>query len=176
MKRGHNGDESVWFSNSRRMLKAYIKHLEMLAHGASADEFVVEYARQQGIVRVEVEMRKRSLGEAGLQDFGAITDEKLSELFARETELLRAVEVDDGPELLASLPVRSRAYAAAWMGGQDVHALASRATVFRHARVLREYGLNIMEPRSLIAFPMRVRVIDLVPLTVPDWYDLDEAA
>lgn len=176
MKRGHHGDDSVWFVNSRRMVKAYIKHLEMVAHGASCDEFVVDWARGQGVVRVEVEMRKRSLSEEGLQDLHAVSDEKLAELFFAETDVLRAVDFDDGPDFLASLPVRSRAYAAAWMGGQDVHALASRATLWRHARVLREYGLNIMEARCLSAFPVRVRVIDLVALERPDWYDLSEAA
>ena len=134
------------------------------------------WEKSLGLVRIEGVWRNRSLSEAGLKDVEALTDEAVQALLDAETDVFRSFQGDDGPELLASVPVRSRAYAAAWMGGQDVHSLASRATLWRHARLLREYGLNILEPRSVVAFPVQVRVVDLVPLQVPDWYVLQEVA
>lgn len=50
----------------------------------------------------------------------------------------------------------------------------SRATLFRHAKVLREYGLDIMEVRNIVKFPTKVNVIELKPVSPPDWYKFDD--
>lgn len=177
MKRGHAGDSSVWWVNTRHMLKAYIKHLEMVAHGADVASKAVQWCRSLGVVRVEIELKKRLLSELGLNDIGAVSDEKLAALFGEQTALLRSVDRSSDVDLIDEIPQRSRAYASAWLAGQDVRALCSRATLFRHARVLRAFGLDILEPRSLDVFPVRVRVVDLQPLAVPEWYeDLAEVA
>lgn len=173
MKRGNAGDDSVWWSNSRHMLKAYIKHLEMLAHGASDDEFHVQWCKREGVVRVEAEMKKRLLSELGLNDWGEISDEKLTALFEDQTSVLKAVDRSDEPDLLASIPSRSRAYAAAWLAGQDLKGMLSNGTLYRHAKVLREYGLDILQQRNVQQFPVKVRVVELRPLAVPDWYELE---
>ena len=176
MKRGRAGDESVWWANTRHMLKAYIKHLEMVSHGSSIDEFAVQWCKNQGVVRMEIELKKRLLSELGLNEIGNITDEKLAALFHDQTEIFRSVDRSDEPDILAAIPSRSRAYAAAWLAGVDVRTLCGRSTLFVHARILREYGLDILEPRNIERFPVKVRVIDLVPLQVPDWYLKEHAA
>lgn len=173
MKRGFSGDESVWFSNTRHMLKAYRKGAEMQKHGG--DEAATEWAEENGIVRVEVELKKRLLNDLGLSHCEDITQEGLEALFAEQTEIFRRVDMSDEPDILASIPSRSRAIAAAWLAGQDVHSFMSRATLFRHAKVLRGFGIDIMELRNIERFPVRVRVVDLEPVVVPDWYDLRAA-
>lgn len=150
------------------MLKAYRKGAEMASHGG--DKELIEYANDVGLVRIELELKKRELSEEGLIDIGNVTQERLEELFVRHTEPFRRVDSSDEPDILAAIPSRSRAYAAAWLAGQDVRMLCSQATLYRHARVLREYGLDILEQRNIERFPVKVRVIDLVPLSVPDWY------
>lgn len=174
MRRGFSGDESVWFSNTRHMLKAYRKGAEMRKHGDDSE--AAAWAEDNGIVRVEVEVKRRELQSLGLRDLGAITDDKLVELFESQTEVFRRVDMSDEPDIIANVPSRSRAYAAAWLAGQDVRDLASRATVFRHARVLRPYGLDILEPRNIEQFPVRVRVVDLEPMTAPAWHWTRKAA
>jgi Phage X family/Phage replication protein CRI len=174
MKRGFAGDESVWFSNTRSMFKAYIKHIEMIAHGADKNDPLVQWCADQGVVRVEVEVKKRMLSELNMNDIDNITDEKLEELFHKSTEILRAVDRSDEVDILDAVPIKSRVYASAWLAGQDVRNCCSRATLFRHAKVLREYGIDILETRNVETFPTKVRVIDLQPLPVPDWYSLDE--
>ena len=52
MKRGQAGDESVWWANTRHMLKAYIKHLEMIKHGADSNDDLVSWLKDQGVVSV----------------------------------------------------------------------------------------------------------------------------
>lgn len=175
MKRGYAGDESVWWSNSRHMLKAYRKGPEMKKHGLPADHNLVRYCEEHGIVRVEVELKRRLLGELGLDEIGNVSDAKLAELFREQTEPFRRFDMSDEPDILASVPVRSRAYAAAWLAGQDVREMVSRATLFRHAKILREHGLDILEPRNIERFPVRVRMIDLQPVAIPDWYKLEAA-
>lgn len=167
-KRGYSGDESVWWANTWTMLKAYRKGAEMRAH--RGDQELIQWADDCGLVRVELELKKRQLSEIGLSHLGDITDEKLQAVFEEHTEPFRRIDSSDEPDILVSIPSRSRAYASAWLGGQDVRLLCSQATLYRHAKVLRGYGLDILEPRNIERFPVKVRVIDLVPLEVPDWY------
>jgi len=170
VKRGQAGDESMWWSNTRKMFKAYLKGVELMKHGMSEDEVVVAWCKRLGIVRVEVELKRRLLRELGLQQAEDITDEKLMRVFEEHTEILRRVDRSDEPDILAHLPARSRVYAAAWLKGQDLTLMCHRATLFRHAKVLREYGIDILTPRNVIDFPIKVRVVDLQPVSAPDWY------
>jgi hypothetical protein len=48
------------------MIKAYIKHIEMEKHGMKTDDPVYEWCRDNGIVRVEVELKKRMLHDEGM--------------------------------------------------------------------------------------------------------------
>ena len=173
VKRGVAGDESVWWANTRHMFKAYLKAVEMKKH-PDADEEVIEWVAEQGVVRVEVELKRRLLEEKGLRNIGDITQEKLEELYREQTEILREVDRSDDTDLLAAVPMKTRPILAAWLSGHDPRTMASRATLFRHAAILREYGINIMAERDITPMPVRVRTIDLVPLEVPEWYSLDQ--
>jgi hypothetical protein len=171
LKRGMAGDESVWWANTQRMFKAYMKAPEMVKHGASADEYAVVWCQKQGVVRVEIELKRRLLSDLGLDRVGTVSDAALLKVFADQTEMLRRVDRSDAPDVLASIPPRYRMTAAAWMAGQDVRALMSNGTFWRHARILREYGIDIIQARNVEVFPLKVRVIELKPLAVPDWYE-----
>ncbi|GAB2879440.1 hypothetical protein GCM10027046_04240 [Uliginosibacterium flavum] len=171
-KRGQVGDESVWWANTRYMFKAYRKLAEMLAHGANSDEAVAAYCLRNGLVRVEIELKRRLLAELKMNDWDDITQEKLEAAYCDQTEILRRVDRSEEPDLLASIPSRSRAYAAAWLRGEDLSCLVSQATLYRHAKILKDYGLDVFQPRNVVSFPSRVTVIEMQPLEVPDWYEL----
>ena len=100
----------------------------------------------------------------------------IAKLFDERTEVLRRckVEVDDFD--VGALPRRLRFVAAAWLRGEDVRRLyTSRTTLWRHASELRAMGIDILEPRNVARFPVRVRTVDLVPAAVPAWYSLRAA-
>lgn len=175
MKKGRAGDESVWFVNSRHMIKAYIKHIEMEKHGMSKEDQLYQWCKDQGIVRVEVELKKRMLDTEGLYHLENITEDKLVEIYCRETEILKRVDRSDEPDILDAIPARYRMTAAAWMAGEDIRCLVSQATLYRHAKVLREYGLDILEPRNIVKLPTKVNVIELKPISPPDWYRFDDS-
>lgn len=170
-KRGIAGDESVWWSNSRRMIKVYRKGPEMVAHGADPKSRLVQWCFDVGLVRVEVSMKRRLLNDLGMTSLGAVSDERLEEIYDEETSFLRKFDSSDEPDILSAIPARSRAYAAAWLAGQDLSQFCSRATLYRHGRVLAEYGLDIFSPRNVSQFPTKVRIIDLEPVAAPDWYE-----
>lgn len=176
MKRGQAGDESVWWANTRHMLKAYIKHLEMLKHGAAKDEHMVVWLKGMGVVRVELELKKRLLSELGLNDLVNLTDEKLEEIYEQQIEPFKRADRSCDEDILEHVPARSRAYAAAWLAGHDMKQMASERTIFRHAKVLKECGLDISSPRfaaGVARLPVKVRFIDLEPVAIPDWYSLE---
>lgn len=170
MKRGQSGDESVWWSNTRHMLKAYIKHIEMQAHGADKTDEAYIWCKEQGVVRMEIELKKRLLSEMGMNDWESITQAKLEKLYHDQTSLLNTVDRSDEPDLIHSIPHKSRIYASAWLAGQDLKGMASTATLYRHAKVLKEYGMDILQQRNIEHFPVKVRIIEMKPLEVPDWY------
>jgi hypothetical protein len=174
MKKGRAGDESVWWVNSRHMLKAYIKHIEMLKHGCTEDDPVYQWCKEQGVVRVEIELKRRLLNDLDLVDIKNITDEKLIKVFHEQTEIFNAVDRSDEPDILDAIPAKIRMHAAAWMAGHDLRQLMPERTFYRHAKTLREYGIDITEPRNVERFPVKVRIVEMKPLSMPDWYSLED--
>ncbi|HYV61879.1 MAG TPA: phage/plasmid replication protein [Bryobacteraceae bacterium] len=172
VRRGQAGDSSVWWANTRRMFKAYRKGEELMAHGLPKDADAVRWCNELGIVRVEVELKRRRLQELDMTDPFLVTQGRVEEVFREETEILRRVDRSDEPDILNALPARSRAYAAAWLAGRDLAQLVSRSTLFRHAKVCREHGLDILTPRNVASFPVSVRVVELKAAPVPEWYSL----
>lgn len=155
-----------------RMVKVYNKAAEMVARGGFAPTHpLVVWCRDNGIVRIEVELKRRLLDELNMTKLQSIDDEKLESVYQDQTAFLSKFDSSDEPDILASIPARSRAYAAAWLAGQDLHQFVSRATLFRHARVLRDHGLNILQQRNIERFPTKVRVIELEHVQAPDWYE-----
>lgn len=170
VKRGNVGDSSYWFANTRRMFKAYIKHLEMAAHGTPKEDSVYQYALQRGILRLELEIKKRLLSEMNMNRIENITDEKLIQLFEEETAFCRKIDRSTDLDIIENIPQRSKIYAQAWLSGNDLIDTVPKTTLYRHAKILSEYGLDILHPRNIQKLEPKVRFIDLVPCFVPDWY------
>lgn len=170
ISKGQVGDESVWWANSREMLKAYNKALEMEQRGILETDERVEWARKNGVVRVELELKRRLLAELGLNWLGAIDMEKITKIFKDRTEVIRRADASGDVDILEAIPTRSRAIAAAWLQGQDAKALCSRASYFRHLKTLRDHGLDISQSRDVTRLAVKVVEIYLEALGAPDWY------
>lgn len=141
----------------------------------SKEDQLYQWCKDQGIVRIEVELKKRMLDTEGLYHLENITEDKLVEIYHRETEILKRVDRSDEPDILDAIPARYRMTAAAWMAGEDVRSFMSNGALYRHAKILREYGLDILEPRNIVKFPTKVNVIELKPISPPDWYRFDDS-
>lgn len=167
----------VWGSLKYCQVEAYIKAVEMLAHakGEEAKQAILEskeyqFALKNGIVRIEVKAAKDYLRDKGLTYLGAWDMGTVHRIFAEKTEILDRVKCDVEEFDIMLLPKKLRMTAAAWMRGEDVALLfGNRMSLYRHAKGLRDYGIDIMEARNIATFPVRVRTINLVPLGLSDF-------
>lgn len=169
----------VWGSLKYCQVEAYLKADEMMDHckGEIEREMMrqnpaYQWAKENGIVRIEVKAAKDYLRDRGLTYLGAWDMEKVIQLFDERTEVLHRVKADVEEFDAAELPKKVACTAAAWLRGEDVERLLSRATFYRHAKVLREYGIDIAEKRNILTMPVRVKTIEMQVAAVPDWYSV----
>lgn len=172
-KRGIAGDESVWFTNTRFMLKFYIKALEMAAHGDTESK-AYQYALQHGIVRAELELKRRHLADLGWHDFSQFLRAwdmgTVHQLFDEySTPYMQSKGITSPSVFVDSLPQRLRVVASAFLFGQDVRSMLSRRTFYRYRKALLDYGLDIADD-SPAQISTIVRQVEIQPLTAPDWY------
>jgi len=184
VKKGRFGNSTVtWGSLSYCQTEAYIKADEMLAHAKGEAEKAAMaltpaylWAKAAGIVRVEVKAAKDYLRHKGLTYLGAWDMGTVRRLFDEKTEVLHRLKLDVDEFELGNVPSAYRMTAAAWLRGEDVSGLfGSRMTLYRHAKALRGYGIDIHCRRNLESPAVRVRTITMEPVGVPDWYRYDVA-
>lgn len=177
--RAHDTTVSWGRKAGRKYLKAYLKAPEMLAHTHGRDRADIEqdpvyqYALSHGIVRFELEAKRLLLRDAHCRFLGEITMEKLVRLFDEEVNpLLGRVKEDISRLELEALPNAVRMTASAYLRGENVAALLSRRTFYRHLSVLRGYGLDISEPLPTIhKFSPVINIVKIEPVRdVPHWY------
>lgn len=177
VKKGVAGDESVWWSNTRYMLKVYIKALEMEHHGVNSGR-AYEYAVNNGIIRLELELKRRELDSVGWSDFNEFVRAwdmgNVHKLFADYEKVLTTTSISNDADFIESLPLRLRVPAAAWLSGRDVRALVSRATYFRIRRALLDYGIDLNDERPA-QLTVAVRQIEIEAVSAPDWYTQEAA-
>lgn len=174
----------VWGSISYCQTEVYIKADEMVAHCKTAEAKAAmreseeyKYALKAGIIRLEVKCAKdflkhRKLTYLGNWDMGTVLA-----LFKEKSEILERVSLsfETDEDLLASLPSHVRVHAAAWLRGVDVTQLMSRATFYRHGKVLRAYGIDISESRNISVIKPKMKEITVSPVELPAWYSLSAA-
>lgn len=172
----------VWGSLNYCQVEAYLKGPEMLAHTPVADREdlqksdIYQWAMDNGVVRIEVKAAKEYLKHKQLTYLGAWNMGTVHSIYKDRTEVLNRCKLDVEAFDIRALPSKSQLIAAAWMAGEDVTTLASRTTLWRHAKLLLDYGIDITQRRNIVKFPIRVRTIDIQPASMPDWYTLQAAA
>jgi hypothetical protein len=172
VKKGVGGDVSVWWSNTRYMLKVYIKSLEMESHGCTSG-LAYEYARDNGIIRLELELKRRELSDLGWSNFEEFLNAwdmgTVHKLFSDYEKVLNVNSVSNDSEFIDSLPVRLRVPAAAFLSGRDVRSLMTKPTFYRYRKALLDYGIDISDERPA-QIQTKIRTVEIQPLAAPDWY------
>ena len=172
-----DGETVDWGAGSRRQYwKAYVKHAELLKHvkkGVAVDPRVLEYCRERGVVRFEGTVRSNTLTDLGCAFLGdyerGTAMGQLIRLFDEHSAVMTRAEraTDD----LDTLPRSLRATARDYLAGMDCVAQMTRRTFYRHRAQLLPFGIDIAI-RNVVPFKPRVRVVELVRASVPDWYQL----
>lgn len=165
-------------ASSRKRLKFYIKAPEMLAHSKNTlhtqrlQSF--KYANETGLLRAELEMHRLYLRDNGLRYLGDIDMGKLIRLFDEETEMLHRdkLELNDIKQSLdlEHIPSRYRMTALAYLKGDNPKSYLSQATWYRHAKALRDYGIDIAVPSKVKSMPISIRVVEIAAAAAPAWY------
>jgi hypothetical protein len=167
----------IWGSLNYCQVEAYIKADEMLAHakGEEAKALVkqsetYQWALQNGVVRVEVKAAKEYLRFKNLTHLGDWNMGTVHEIFKDRTEVLNRCKFDVDEFDINLLPSKVRMTAAAWLRGEDVSVLFNnRMSLYRHAKALRDYGIDITVKRAE-SFPIRIRTIEMHAASMPDFY------
>lgn len=161
----------------RYQLEIYDKAREMLDHCKGDEERaamkaspIYKYCLSRGIMRLELKLARQALEQNGLRFLSEVTMGKIINLFESKLEILRR-----GDELPASfeveaLPRKLRQTAQIYLSGGDCRIGISRATFFRQASALREYGIDIATAFKVERLPIKVRCIDYSTAVAPDWY------
>lgn len=175
LRKGHHGDETVAWIGARRTVKAYRKGIEMRLHAKSSPW--IDWATTQGLVRHEVELKRRWLYDSGLCYWGNLTMGTLHRIFEDQTAHLRAAEAHIDPAGVESVPPGARLAYAAWLAGKDVRPMLSRTTFFRRRRlILNATGCDIGEPRPTATIHPIVRVVHLERARPPAGYSFEQEA
>ena len=182
-----SGDTLYWGKKSRRWsLKAYWKGGELRKHkpksftdgGYPPTELqsVQDYADRA--LRVEVVLRGMELSKFGLLEVQSWKETSFEEVYNRyvgKLEFSENMKVGADIPDLDKLPARLRAPVQLWYEGHDLRKNYSRATWYRYKReILNRIGLDIslpqpkQRPDCSNVVPL-VRVLEAVPMGVPDW-------
>ncbi len=151
--------------------KLYSKFFELQLHkkkksGQHVTEEVIDFCRQYGVIRQEFTLKSRFLLQNGLAYLGSITDDILVQVYFDRSQFkrLEQVKYDDVNELKGAL----RTAYLTWKYNMPVE--VSRTTFYRHRIALLKYGVDISIPSNIEMMPDRIRTVEIVALTAPDWY------
>lgn len=180
-------DNTVYWGKHSRYstLKAYIKAESIKAelkrlnrkkntvsiHKKRVRE-VQQYASENGIIRIENEFYQRFLSEKRLHYWHNATTEKLNEVFMAEKNKItkrveKTIEIEDLP-----LSVKGTYYA--YINGEYMG--EKKATFYRHRKILLGLGIDIAETCNVQTLRIKPIVIELRPLEMPDWYELNRVS
>lgn len=148
--RGNNADEGTvyWGKRSRRWaLKIYDKQRELLSTKAAHD-LPTTAALASGKLRVELVLRGMELKEMGLK---TLTQWSTVEPMRLLSEFLNTLELPDQlPRLdVAALPRHLRLPFMQWAQGDDLRSLYSKATFYRHRKLLLTFGVDVAVPPAV---------------------------
>lgn len=191
VSKGRLGATTLVFGSgkSQKQVEVYLKADELLAHarGEEAKRKVREsdlykYCRDVGLVRVECKWKRGFLRDRGANFVGGLNMGKVISLFNAETSFLHDAAPDRIARLADQLPKKMRVYALCWLRGDDVRDLLGRTRFYIVAKALREFGIDICEPRAraddanveLDRLLAGIPRFELKPLAMPEWYECEQ--
>jgi hypothetical protein len=155
-----------WGRGSRRIYaKSYCKFLE-LQHHKSTDTELLNFCKDQGIVRHEITLKSNLLRDSGLRFLGSCNMGELIKLFDSRVEHLHRATAETS--LIADLPKAARLAFADWQAGREF--AGSRATFYRRRKDLLPFGVDIAVPCNVVQFVPPTRILKVEPTRMPAWY------
>jgi hypothetical protein len=168
------GNGITWNEGSKRHYeKLYFKADEL---GKHVSDEVRQYCEENGILRYEISLKARELADRGLQSltgWAQVTEDGMrieNVIYGKFAEVLtrNQVTVTEIQDIPGKLGLIARSY----LNGENPYEAghAGDSTRRRWRAQLMQYGLDIAQPIDVTRLTTRIRVIDLKPLTAPNWY------
>ncbi|MCK9283974.1 MAG: phage/plasmid replication protein [Rhodocyclaceae bacterium] len=165
----------TWNEGSRRHYQKLYYKAESLGQWASPD--VVEYCRNNGIVRFEVSIKARELADRGLQSVTAWARHEKGQkmenvIFGHFAKVLDREQVSMAE--IHGIPGKLGMVAQAYLDGRDPYRTSGAADKTRRTwrKQLRAFGIDIAAPMNVQHLARTVRTVELVPVHAPDWYQV----
>lgn len=163
-----------WGRGSRRLYaKAYIKSAQLRRLGKASSD-VVQFCEDEGVVRFELTAKSTQLISMGCHTLGGLHMGHLINLFEDRRQVMTRATLD--VDSLDTLPRALRCTARDYMAGDNLLSSLSERTFRRHRAGLLAFGIDIAVPSHVSQFRPKVRVVELRPVAVPDWYQQGLAA
>ncbi len=179
------GETVDWGRGSRyAYMKAYLKGPELRRHAGRSDPgdsmfkpaldpYVLQLADwcdAVGLVRFEMTFKATKLHDMGCSHLGGFDMKQIEIEFEKKAEVLTRAVAD--VDLVTELPKAVLSTYRMWQAGDDVTSKISRATFYRHRRDLLPFGVDIAIKSNVLQFQPKTRVIQLGPVSMPDFYEL----
>lgn len=177
MKTSTYGDgETVDFGRGSRRVysKVYVKAAEIRRH-AAGDEYLLrlaDWCDSVGLVRMESTYKSTKLHAMGCNYLGGFDMKQLEIDFEDRKSVFTRASVD--VEQVVDLPKHLLATYRMWEAGDDLTTKLKRSQFYVHRAALLPYGVDIAIKSNVVPFRSKTRVIQLGPVSPPDWYELPE--
>ncbi|ELE5893951.1 hypothetical protein RQV73_001968 [Vibrio fluvialis] len=195
------GEASEW-----NMTKLYCKAYELKKHllknkrkknGVTAEQLayvekLIEYCEQHGVVREEHSLRQKMLKRHDLQFYGLVTEQDFyKHLLDIENAMKTLHATHDTHESIAHQLIGAGAvdtmrkanatmsYFTMWQHGTDLRSILKDSQFYEHKARLKQIGIDISRPfdvSRMCPTLKRSEVIEVKPLSIPDWYKLPVVA
>ncbi len=155
-------------------------------------EKLIGYCEEQGVVREEHSLRQKLLKRYNLQFYGLVTEQDFhAHLNDIENAMKTLHATHDTHQSIAHQLLEAGAvdtlrkanstmsYFTLWQHGSDLRLVLTRSQFFEHKARLKQIGIDISRPfdvSRMCPTLKRSEVIEVKPLSVPDWYRLPVVA
>lgn len=195
------GEASTW-----NMTKLYNKAVELERHLAKDQrkkqiitperlkyiENLINYCKEKGVVREEHSLRQSLLKRHNLQFYGIVTEQDFTPHLKAIENAMNTINISHdehqsiAQQLLDAGSVKTlrqanttMSYFTMWQHGSDLRDILSRSQFFQHKTRLKHIGIDIgqqFDVSRICPTLRRSEVIEVKPLTIPDWYQLPVVA
>ncbi|MCX8489523.1 MAG: phage/plasmid replication protein [Cyclobacteriaceae bacterium] len=162
------GRGSKWFYH-----KVYNKFEQSKKHKEISKQ-VLDYLQENGIIRHECTLKSRYLARASINYLSLLTDEIIMKIYTNKAnEVFERNSFTD----FSTCPPSSLKIYSLWVSGMLSVATLSRASFYRHRKILLEYGFDISVPFSdNIVHELCLKRFSIVRALPPSDYDFQLAA
>lgn len=195
------GEASTWI-----MTKLYCKQYELKEHlkkdkrkksGIAEEQLnyierLIDYCEQHGVVREEHSLRQTLLKRHNLQFYGLVTEQDFYTHLQDIENAMNTLQVNHDEhesiahQLLAVGAVdtlrqanTTMSYFSIWQHGTDLRQILKERQFYQHKARLKQIGIDISSPFDISRMCptlKRSEVIEVKPLSIPDWYQLPAVA